>query len=111
MADDQALFLFRCEAANHRSLQSIAEARLHECDCSWRAIDHHWFCCVEAGATFLAGVAHGWLSLRPHLAFRGDVGDPGVCFWAPGHGGSARLEQLRFHADGMEEKPNARIAH
>ena len=58
---------------------------------------------MEAGSIFLAGVDDGRISLGAHLAFRGDVGDFVFCVGTSGDGGSAWLEQFRFHADGMEK--------
>ncbi len=59
---------------------------------------------VEADSVLLAGLDDGRLSLRAHLAFRGDVGDFVFRAGTSGHGDPARLEQFRFHADGMEER-------
>ncbi len=52
----------------------------------------------------MAGVADGRFPSGALVAFSGDVGNPGFCARPSGDGDSARLEQLSFHAYGLEER-------
>ncbi len=103
VADGEALFFLWSEAAGSRSLQPAAEAGLHDGDRAGSSLGVHWACGVEAGSVFLAGLDDGRISLRAHLALRGDVGDFVFCAGTSGDGDSAWVGQFRFHGYGVEE--------
>src|ERR1700677_618780 len=109
VADGAPLFPFRSEADCKRSLQSTPKARLHVCHRLGCFVDANRARRVEAGTAFLVGLVDGRIPPGAALAFPRHVGDACVCFRPSRDGGSARLEQFRLHADGMEEGPRISV--
>src|SRR6266496_4421303 len=104
VADGEALLFLRPEARGARGLQPSTEACVYDGDRSGSAFGAHRARHLEAGAVFVAGVDDGRIPLGALVALRGDVGSFGIRAWTSGDGDLARLEQLCFDADGLEER-------
>ena len=105
MADGAPLFFLRTQAADKRSIQSVAEARIHLCDCAGRPVGADRPRDMETGAAFLAGVDDGRLPSARLWHFLLMWAMLAFVFGHLGDGGPAWLEQLRLHVDRMEERP------
>ena len=92
VADGEALFLFRAEAALREAYNPLQKQAYTTCDRAGRVVGADRAGGVEAGAVFVAGVADGRISLGAAVAFSDDVGDFGVCVRASGDGDAAWLE-------------------
>src|SRR5437764_14072167 len=105
MANGASLLFLRLKTAGQRGVQPAAEACLHIGNYSWPAFSSDRDCHLETRSVLVASVADGRLSLRATVALRHHVGAVGVHLRPFGYGGAARVEQLCFDADGMEEGP------
>src|SRR5438309_7655849 len=104
MADDALLLPLRSEACAERTLQSVAEARVHLCGGSGRPRRPDRDGAVQSRAILAARDADGRVSSRAIVAFRRDGGVPVLHRRSSDYGCAARMEELRLDADRMEAR-------